>query len=159
MKAKGRNTARVKEFLRTIREEQNELENLEEQLDKLRLSFLPKAITYDKDRVQTPASDPMADKMAEVLEIEQEIRSHLQILNDHRAQAMRIIRKIRRPAERTLLELYYIGQGGKPLTWEDVAKRMNYSIQTIYDIHGKALLSFEKLYHTAKKRATKKDSY
>ena len=145
----------VKGYLRQIRDDQIELRHLEEQVEQLRLSFLPKAITYDKDRVQNPAGDMMADKMAKVCELDKVITAHMEDVDRHRADAMRTIRKMKSPKERVVLEMYYITYREKPMTWEQVADSLHYSVQMIYIIHGKALQSFDRLCQSAKRRTGK----
>ncbi len=66
---------------------------------------------------------------------EQELRGDLDSLIELRRSITNAIASVSDPACRTLLELHYLCFE----TWEQVAEEMNYSVQHVYRLRGKAL--------------------
>ena len=66
------------------------------------------------------------------------IPEYVEELAAHQREAERIISQINSPQFRMLLRLYYLNDS--LLSWSDVADRMHYELQSIYNMHGQALL-------------------
>ena len=130
---------RIKTFFRQCRREIKEYQYMQERLDWLRSSLLPIAIRYKAIDVQSSgAGDRMAEVIPEIVGLEKTIAEYVETLAEHQREAERIIGQIERPEYRLLLRLYYLHE--PLLTWEQVAERMNYELQTVYNMHGAALL-------------------
>ncbi len=130
----------VKAFFRQCRREIAEYQYMKERLDWLRSSLLPEAIRYKQVDVQTSgAGDRMAEVVPEIVGLEHTIAEYVDTLAAHQQRAERIISQIDRPEFRLLLRLYYLNS--PQLSWGDVADRMHYELQSIYNMHGQALLA------------------
>ena len=130
----------VKAFFRQCRREIAEYQYMKERLDWLRSSLLPEAIRYKQVDVQTSgAGNRMAEVVPEIVGLEHTIAEYVETLAAHQQRAERIISQIDRPEFRLLLRLYYLNS--PQLSWGDVADRMHYELQSIYNMHGQALLA------------------
>ena len=130
----------VKAFFRQCRREIAEYQYMKERLNWLRSSLLPEAIRYKQVDVQTSgAGDRMAEVVPEIVGLEHTIAEYVETLAAHQQRAERIISQIDRPEFRLLLRLYYLNS--PQLSWGDVADRMHYELQSIYNMHGQALLA------------------
>lgn len=130
----------VKAFFRQCRREIAEYQYMKERLDWLRSSLLPEAIRYKQVDVQTSgAGDRMAEVVPEIVGLEHTISEYVETLAAHQQRAERIISQIDRSEFRLLLRLYYLNS--PQLSWGDVADRMHYELQSIYNMHGQALLA------------------
>lgn len=137
----------VKAFFRQCRREIAEYQYMKERLDWLRSSLLPEAIRYKQVDVQTSgAVDRMAEVIPEIVGLEHTIAEYVETLAAHQQRAERIISQIDRPEFRLLLRLYYLNSS--QLSWGDVADRMHYELQSIYNMHGQALLAAAKVSKT-----------
>lgn len=138
----------AKQYLRSIRAEQRELKTLIERRETIYFSMLPSAIQYDKDIVQTTPEDHMIDKIAKTSELDVEISNYITMLRNHKAEALKIIRKIENSLYRQVLINYYLvsKDNGKPMKWDDVANEIYRGERQTKRIHGKALVEFQKNY-------------
>ena len=129
----------IKELLREIRDKRGELIHIRLHKEDVRLSLLPGAIRYDKDRVDFSPDDPMI-KMIERLEkieaketkCEEELLKDIEFVND-------IIMSMPTSVCKRLLWLRYI-DGSRPMQWKDIADELGYSEDhTRGKLHGKAI--------------------
>ena len=128
----------VKSFLQSIRSERLEIEYLSNLVEELRTSLLPSAIRYDKISVQTsPDPDPMTDIIAKIDKYEQKIRQNLEALISRYNEATELVMSLDKTEHRQVLYLYYLSQ--TRLTWINVADKMDYSEQRIYQLHNEAI--------------------
>ena len=136
----------AKQYLRSIRTEQRELKTLIERRETIYFSILPSAIQYDKDLVQTSPDDHMVDKLAKTSELDEEITKYIEMLRNHKAEALRVIRMIDNSLYRQVLIDYYLlaKENGKPMKWDDVASEIYRGERQTKRIHGKALIEFQK---------------
>ena len=143
----------VKGYLQSIRSERMEVDYLLDMVEELRTSLLPSGINYDKINVQTsPDSDPMLDVLEKIEKYENKIKEHLQGLLENYNNASQLIMMLEKPEHRQVLCLYYLDKSR--LKWSDVAARMNYSEQRIYQFHNEAITILER---ENKKRTSEKD--
>lgn len=136
----------AKQYLRTIRNEQKELQSMKDMAAELRASIYPGAIVYDAVKVQTSPEDRMSEKMAAWSDLIGEIEQHIITLEEKKVEALQIIRKIEESNHRLVLELYYLAGVDSLLTWDQVAKKMNYNRRHVLKLHGSALLDFAEKY-------------
>ena len=137
----------VKVYFRQIRKEQNEINHLREMIEHEELLLLPKAITYDKDRVQVSPEDILAKCAAEISDINDEMGRSIVKLYHRKAEAESYISQLDDSDEREVLRWYYLSSTpeGKLLLWDAVAEKMNKEIRTIFRIHGHALRNLSKI--------------
>lgn len=104
-------------------------------------SLLPKAITYDKDRVQTTPEDRVAIVMAEVDELDRKIEA----LKYRRFEAIREIAQdidlLEDSRERAIIDAYYLT--GEPM--EKIAEYLNYSLSHVYRLRDSGVEKMGKM--------------
>lgn len=137
----------VKDYLRQIRKEQIEINHLCEMIEHEELMLLPKAITYDKDRVQVSMDDILARSAAEIADIREEMSRSIIKLLHRKAQAESYISQLSDSDEREVIRWYYLNTtpDGKLILWDDVAGKLNRDVRTIFRIHGHALRNLSKI--------------
>lgn len=130
----------IKDFFRKIRKEQNEIAHLSAMIKSEELALLPKAIVYDKDKVQVSPDDKFSEVCAKISDMQEELGRSIVRLKEKQVQAELMIRKLEDPDEREVLRWYYLTlYDNRPLTWQQVAIRMNYYRRHVIRIHGNAL--------------------
>lgn len=130
----------IKDFFRKIRKEQNEIAHLSAMIKNEELALLPKAIVYDKDKVQVSPDDKFSEVCAKISDMQEELGRSIVRLKEKQVQAELMIRKLEDPDEREVLRWYYLTlYDNRPLTWQQVAIRMNYYRRHVIRIHGNAL--------------------
>lgn len=82
----------------------------------------------------------MGDIVAAMADMERELKDRLTELARLQMDIMARICSIEDGRYRRLLVLRYV----EGLSWEDVAERMSYSIQRVYQIHGQALMEYDR---------------
>lgn len=133
----------AKEFLQSIRNEQNEINHLFEFVEELRTSFLPSAIRYDKLDIQTlMPEDPMAKTYAEIDEVERSIRELLAKLMEKYNKAVTMVLALEKAEHRQVIQTYYLNS--EHLNWNQVADRLGYSKQHTFRIHNEAMELLQK---------------
>lgn len=133
-------------FLKRIRDERRELISIRMHKEDVRLSLLPGAIRYDKDRVDSSPDDPMI-KMIERLEaIEAKEDACVEELITDIELANEVITAMTVPEHKTLLRLRYI-DGDRPMHWKDIASEMGYTEDHVRGkLHGKAIAEARNIY-------------
>lgn len=130
----------IKDFFRKIRKEQNEIAHLSEMIKNEELALLPRAIVYDKDKVQVSPEDRFSEVCSKISDMQEELGRSIVRLKEKQVQAELMIRKLEDPDEREVLRWYYLTlYDNRPLTWQQVAIRMNYYRRHVIRIHGNAL--------------------
>lgn len=90
--------------------------------------LLPVGIVYDRDKVQVTPDDTMADTMAEVADLDAQIKD----LQRQKARQIRLISgaldRLEDSRERTILEAYYVGRK----SMAEIAEYLHYSPQHAY---------------------------
>ena len=83
----------------------------------------------------------MEDIIANMVDLEGEIKSDISRLVEIKRDLMTVIEQVAAVEHRTLLELRYICCK----TWEEIAANMNYSVRNIHNIHSAALKDVGKI--------------
>ena len=118
------------EFLNSARVLHWQWLRLKAKHDELESCLLPAAIRYDKDKVQSSPEDPMSKIVAEVMELEKEMK---QIQLSKAKQISKIdqaISSLESDEQRTALTMRYVNR--IPVT--DIAEAMGYAEPTIYKL-------------------------
>lgn len=130
----------VLKFLKCIRNERLEIISLKETRDDIYYSLMPSGIRYDLDKVQTSPVDKMPAVAGNLAEIQTILDGRIEKLSEDLVLANRVIDQVPTPECRQLLALRYLAGGRKPLTWEEVSERMDYSVDHAKGkLHGKAI--------------------
>lgn len=96
------------------------------------------SIDYSKDRVQTSKVNSTEDLIIKIVDLEEEITRSIDRLIDLKQEASKVIDQID-GVYGTVLEMRYL----ECMRWEEIAYRLNYSIQHVYRLHGQALLKLK----------------
>ena len=108
---------------------------LKELRDKEQAKLMPRAITYDKDRVQKSATNYQEQVAINLAVIENTIGSRLDKIVELKVKAADLINKVK-PDQQVILSLYYLELKREPVgsyeriaryTFEDIARIIGYS--------------------------------
>lgn len=142
----------AKTLLKKCRAEKRELLILAEKREALATSLLPKAMAIKEINVQMPHdADPMADRMAEAIDIDRELQRQMAEILERDLKAHKMVAQLRDSRHRQLLELYYLSwrtepNGRKRLhTWETVAEAMGISPRMVYELIQPAMKNLRKV--------------
>ena len=134
----------VKSYLQEIRNERLEIRQLQDRIDELRMSLLPSAIRYDKPNVQKSPDDQLAKIEGEINEIEMQLRDKLEALVERYNVAQWCIGMIQSSTHRQVLYEYYLN-ADRP-SWDQVARKMDYTSDRVYQLHREALKKLEEIF-------------
>ncbi len=130
----------VKEFLRSVREQDSLLRAYEQELEDLRRRAYNISSPKLGDKIQSnhlATLDEIVDKLDSQIE---KVNAAWDELIDRRDMAKSLINTVEDESIRCVLYRYYI----LIQTWEQIAVEMNYTIRWVYKLHGKALQDLEK---------------
>ena len=113
-------------FLKRIRTARRELSELRKTMVERRLMLLPSGIRYDKERVQTSPGDRLHETADHLLDLERVEQEQIERLTADILLAEQLIAGMKKAEHRELIRLRYLSGENKPLTWEQIAKRMGY---------------------------------
>ena len=123
-------------YLNSIRKTDSEITKLQFQHDELQSCLLPKAITYDGDRVQTSPEDKMSELAGRVVDMEKQIAElrlrKAQLIVDINAA----IRMLDNDVEQVILLGFYVGR----LPATKIAEIVHYSVPGIYKVKRRAVV-------------------
>ena len=123
-------------YLNSIRKIENEIVKLQLQHDELQSCLLPKAITYDGDKVQTTPEDRMSEIAAQVADMEKQIAA----LKRRKAKLIieinAAIAKLDSDVEQVILLGFYVGR----LPATKIAEIVHYSVPGIYKVKRRAVV-------------------
>lgn len=132
----------TKHHLELIRVAEKNINNKRLELEALRYKASGAgAIRYDKDKVQTSPQDYMTMAIADLVEIEKQIREAEIDIEDMKGQAYIIVRQMKEPEQRAVIEWYYLNG----LSMIDTAERLNLSERSAYYLREDALKAFESI--------------
>ena len=132
----------TKHHLELIRDAEKNINNKRLELEALRYKASGAgAIRYDKDKVQTSPQDYMTMAVADLVEIEKQIREAETDIEDMKGQAYIVVRQMHEPEQRAVIEWYYLNG----LSMIDTAERLNLSERSAYYLREDALKAFESI--------------
>lgn len=86
-------------------------------------------------------SDKTGDNVVKIIMLENDINKHIDELVDRKREATRKIVMIKEVDCRLVLSLRYLAN----LQWEDIAVKMDKTIQWVHVLHGRALQDFDRI--------------
>ena len=141
-----------KTLLKKCRMEKREILILQDKLDQIQLSLLPRAIQLNDINVQESGdADSLAYRSASHVDLENELRRQIETMKEHEAEAHRYVARLRNSRHRQMLELYYLSfwrdpKGGYHLyTWEAVAEELEISERWLWKQIPDAFRELKKL--------------
>lgn len=132
----SRDTREIKRYLSQFIEQRRYIETLETELETLRDGLVPKAISYEGDRVQSShAMDLTGEIISKIVMMEDVIRLERKEALDLKVEIRRTIHKVEDLKLRSVLTYrYLIG-----MRWEEIADKMCFGLRHIQRLHGQAL--------------------
>lgn len=124
------------EFLDSVRKMEAEIVKKQLQHDELQSCLLPKAITYDSDRVQTSPDDAMSKIASRVLDLEKEIRQMRARKANRIVTVSTAISKLESDTEQIILMAFYIGR----LPASRIAEITHYTVRGVYKVKHRAVV-------------------
>lgn len=132
----------TKHHLELIRDAEKNINNKRLELEALRYKASGAgAIRYDKDKVQTSPQDYMTMAIADLVELEKQIREAETDIEDMKGQAYIVVRQMHEPEQRAVIEWYYLNG----LSMIDTAEHLNLSERSAYYLREDALKAFESI--------------
>lgn len=130
---------KAKAYLSKIASADRLIQRLNNTVATMRSSLTSQNYELKADTVQTSGpKDTIAETIGKIIDLEREINQHIDDLYDLKREAHRIISETPDFDQQNVLVGRYI----QLKKWEKLALEMNYSVQNLYKIHGKALLAF-----------------
>ena len=126
----------TREYLEKIRESEKSIHQKKMELEALRYKATnAEAVQYDKDRVQSSPDDYLSLAIADIIEIEKQIREDEEQLEAHKGQVYSLVKQIQEPEHRTFIEWYYLNG----LTMMEASEKMNISLRSAYYLRDEAV--------------------
>lgn len=133
------NQSKAENYLRQIRDVERNIKVKRDELEALRYKASGAgAIRYDKDKVQTSPNDYLTMTIADILELEKQLEEDEASIEDIKASAYTIVRRIKAPEHRTVIEWFYLNG----ISMIETANKMNMSERATYYLKEDALESF-----------------
>ena len=135
------NERELRAWFKQVRTERYEIEHLKELINTAKTGLLPSGIRYDRDKIQTSPDDTMSKVMAKAVDMQRELENSIAELQERHIRTEQLITRLDNSDEREVLRYYYLdSNNGVPLTWEQVAIRMNFAVRHVHRIHDRALV-------------------
>lgn len=133
---------RSKEYLKSIRHENIELQHLKEKITWLYSSLFPGGLKWKQVDVQeAPPKDQLTEKFAEIDEAAEELKERMEALARKQLEAEHLISLLEDIRHRNVLELYYLSEERTNLA--SVAEKMGYSGREVDYLHSDALKALD----------------
>jgi hypothetical protein len=135
------NERELRAWFKQVRKERYEIEHLKELINTAKTGLLPSGIRYDRDKIQTSPDDTMSKVMSKAVDMQRELENSIAELQERHIRTEQLITRLDNSDEREVLRYYYLdSNNGVPLTWEQVAIRMNFAVRHVHRIHDRALV-------------------
>ena len=122
-------------LMRAYRVDQR-IENKMEQIEKLHDLATKATVTYsDMPRNPNRGKSRLEDAVISIMELEAEINQDMLELVEIKRQITASVKEVEDPELQLLLEMRYLNYIG----WEQIAVRMDFSIDNVFKLHKKAL--------------------
>jgi len=122
-------------LMRAYRVDQR-IENKMEQIEKLHDLATKATVTYsDMPRNPNRGKSRLEDALISIMELEAEINQDMLELVELKRQITASVKEVEDPELQLLLEMRYLNYIG----WEQIAVRMDFSIDNVFKLHKKAL--------------------
>lgn len=132
----------TEEYLNGLRGKMRKLKVLKAEIEALEYAASGQgAIRYDKERVQSSATNKMEKFAIEATEKREAFAQMVQQYDDEKFEAYQIIKRIESNDERVVLEWYYINASSE----SKVIEKLSVSRRTYYKIKKRAVESFGRL--------------
>jgi isopropylmalate/homocitrate/citramalate synthase len=121
----------AREYLRHPAIVYSDIVVLREQIEILRSKMLPKAVDFEKERVQTSPSDKMPDFAAKIDELNHKLANLSQEFDSSLEDVKSVIKQINNEDAREIMAKRYIGNK----SWNLIEKEVLWSRRSIFYLH------------------------
>nr|DAL85571.1 MAG TPA: Protein of unknown function (DUF1492) [Caudoviricetes sp.] len=133
---------RAKDYFAQIRKTDRLIQRLTDTVNTLRSGLTSQSYELKPDKVQTSgAKDTLGETIVKIMSLEEDINARIDELVDMKQEAFTMINRIPDLDQQNILIGHYI----QLKKWEDIALELNFSIQWVYELHGKGLLAFSQM--------------
>ena len=133
---------RAKDYFAQIRKTDRLIQRLTDTVNTLRSGLTSQSYELKPDKVQTSgAKDTLGETIVKIMSLEDDINARIDELVDMKQEAFTMINRIPDLDQQNIL----IGRYIQLKKWEDIALELNFSIQWVYELHGKGLLAFSQM--------------
>ena len=130
---------RAKDYFAQIRKTDRLIKRLTDTVFTLRSSLTSQSYELNPDKVQTSGpKNTLEETVVKIVDLEADINRRIDELVDMKQEAFTMINRIPDLDQQNIL----IGRYIQLKKWEDIALELNFSIQWVYELHGKGLLAF-----------------
>lgn len=132
---------RAKDYFSQIQKTDRLIQRLTDTVDTLRSSLISQNYKLKPDKVQTSgAKDTLGETIVKIVALEADINRRIDELVSMKQEAFTMINRIPDLDQQNIL----IGRYIQLKKWEDISEELNYSMQWVFELHGKGLLAFAK---------------
>lgn len=131
----------VKEYFAQIRKTDRLIHRLDSTIATERSRLTSIGCELKQDKVQTSGpKNSLEETICKIDELERTINARIDELVSMKQEAFTMINRIPDLDQQNIL----IGRYIQLKKWEDISKELNYSMQWVFELHGKGLLAFAK---------------
>ena len=132
---------RTKEYFAQIRKTDRLIQRLTDTVRTLRFSLTSQNYRLKPDKVQTSGpKNTLEETITKIIDLEAKINARIDELVSMKQEAFTMINRIPDLDQQNIL----IGRYIQLKKWEDISEELNYSMQWVFELHGKGLLAFAK---------------
>ena len=133
----------TKQYLSQIERLDKMIQNKLSEIYQLKTMACSVTVSNEKERVQTSSdNDRLGSTVAKIVDLEKETDMLVDRFIDKRSHIISQIDGLDNIDYYHVLSMRYVARN----TFEEIAKKTNWSIRRVFSIHGDALKEFEKLY-------------
>ena len=137
----GDETLTAKEYLNRVRRQYYIVKQTEREVIEVRHDMLTIKASSLTEKVTGSTTSDLADKYIKIERYLDKVESEWDKLVDMRLDAKAMINSIPNHQQQAVLYARYINC----MRWENIAIEMHYSLQGIFNLHSRALQSFERI--------------
>lgn len=131
----------AKEYFAQIRKTDRLIHRLDSTIATLRSSLTSTGSQLKQDKVQTSGpKNTLEETITKIIDLEAKINARIDELVSMKQEAFTMINRIPDLDQQNIL----IGRYIQLKKWEDISEELNYSMQWVFELHGKGLLAFAK---------------
>lgn len=132
---------RAKDYFAQIRKTDRLIQRLTATVNTLRSGLTSQSYELKPDKVQTSGpKDTLGETIVKIMSLEEDINTRIDELVSMKQEAFTMINRIPDLDQQNIL----IGRYIQLKKWEDISEELNYSMQWVFELHGKGLLAFAK---------------
>ena len=133
----------TKEYLNQIERLDKMITNKLSEIYQLKIMACSITVSGDSERVQTSGNqDKLGSTIAKIVDLERETDELVDSLVDKRKEILSQIDNMKNIDHYDVLHKHYVERR----TFQDIADSEHWSIRQVFNIHGRALQEFEKMY-------------